>query len=601
MGIYFPHSLNLIKSDQYMSGTAKIGGKMENPFIRKDASTLANVESAISNDAELSSARKASLRSALNKLSKALNLPLTSIPADVDFIRVKLARLTPAEVGLTPRRFSTVKSEVKFAFKHLGLIGGSTYLHPITGPWGELWDVLPSKYAKTTFSRLFRYCSKHGIQPEAVTDKVLDDFRRALEVETFVKDPRVVHQNNARVWNQMRGKVVGWPDVVLTVPRYADHYIRDWATFPDSLRTDVDAFLARQGSKDLFDVEGPPRPLKLQTLRKYGYELRRTASILVECGHDPATLQSLGDLVVSDRVAEVLRFILSRTGKRKSQSASDLATLLAKVAKYYVKVPAEELDRIKRFSARVRPPSGLSRKNRDRIAPLRDPANLAKLFLLPNKIRKTVEARPKPSRSDALLMQHAVALSILTYAPIRISNLGSLTCDHHLQWTQRGQSGELVIDFDGDEVKNNQSLSFPLPRECASLIRLYLRKYRPLLVAEGTRFLFPGPISDCPKRSDTLSKQLSRRIHTTIGLRVNPHLYRHLVHIIVLQRFPGAYAMVSRVLGHKSLQTAIANYAAEDINISMQAFQELIQEVRSNTAPLRNMHAAAYGFEVRHF
>ncbi len=574
---------------------------METPFIRKDASTLANVESAISNDAELSSARKASLRSALNRLSKALNLPLTSIPADVDFIRVKLARLTPAEVGLTPRRFSTVKSEVKFAFKHLGLIGGSTYLHPITGPWGELWDVLPSKYAKTTFSRLFRYCSKHGIQPEAVTDKVMDDFRRALEVETFVKDPRVVHQNNARVWNQMRGKVVGWPDVVLTVPRYADHYIRDWSTFPDSLRADVDAFLARQGSDDLFDVEGPPKPLKVQTLRKYGYELRRTASILIECGHDPATLQSVGDLVVSDRVAEVLRFILSRTGRKKSQSASDLATLLAKVAKYYVKVPAEELDRIKRFNTRVRPSPGLSRKNRDRITPLRDPVNLAKLFMLPNKIHKTVESKLKSSRSDALLMQHAVGLSVLTYAPIRISNLASLNCDHHLQWTQQGQSGELVIDFDGDEVKNNQSLSFPLPRDCANLIRLYLRKYRPLLAAESSRYLFPGPFSDRPKRADTLSKQLSRRIRTTIGLQVNPHLYRHLVHIIVLQRFPGAYAMVSRILGHKSLQTAIANYAAEDINISMQAFQDLIQEVRSNTAPLRNTHAAAYGFEERHF
>lgn len=574
---------------------------MENAFIENDTQSLADIERALTNDAGLSHSRRASLRSALSRLSELLNLPPSCIPADMEFIRVKLARMTPAQTGLTKKRFSTVKSEVKFAFKHLGLCGSGTYLHPMTGRWEELWNVLPSKYARTTFSRLFRYCSKHGIAPKAVTDDVLNSFRRALEIETFVKDPRVVHQNNARVWNQMRGEVDGWPDVVLTAPRYADHYTLDWSTFPDSLKADVDAFLARQGSDDLFDVEGPPRPLKPKTLRKYGYELRRTASILVVCGHDPETLHSLRELVDPNQVAEVLRFILARTGKRKSQSASDLATLLAKVAKYYVKVTSEQLDQIKRFSARVRPTPGLSRKNRERITPLRDPVNLSKLFVLPDKIRKTVEAKPKPTRSDALLMQHAVAMSILTYAPIRISNLASLHCDHHLRWTQPDHRGDLIVDFDADEVKNNQSLSFPLPRECASLVRLYLRKYRPLLATHGTRYLFPGPFPDRPKRADTLSKQLSRRVHNTIGLQVNPHLYRHLVHIIVLQRFPGAYAMVSRILGHKSLQAAISNYAAEDINISMQAFQELIHDVRLNRAPLRDANAAAYGFQERHF
>jgi hypothetical protein len=50
------------------------------------------------------------------------------------------------------------------------------------------------------------------------------------------------------------------------------------------------------------------------------------------------------------------------------------------------------------------------------------------------------------------------------------------------------------------------------------------------------------------------------------------------------------------------LQTAITNYAAEDINISMQAFQELIHDVRrANRAPSRDENAAAYGFQERHF
>ena len=96
-----------------------------------------------------------------------------------------------------------------------------------------------------------------------------------------------------------------------------------------------------------------------------------------------------------------------------------------------------------------------------------------------------------------------------------------------------------------------------------------------------------------PKRSDTLGKQLSKLIHRTIGLEVNPHLYRHLVHIIVLNRYPGAYAMVSRVLGHKSLQTAISNYAGEDLAISMRAFQGLVADVVSGGRLVRHDGAAA--------
>jgi hypothetical protein len=41
-----------------------------------------------------------------------------------------------------------------------------------------------------------------------------------------------------------------------------------------------------------------------------------------------------------------------------------------------------------------------------------------------------------------------------------------------------------------------------------------------------------------PKRADTLGKQLSRLIRRAIGLEVNPHLYRHLVHLVVLNLYP---------------------------------------------------------------
>ena len=126
----------------------------------------------------------------------------------------------------------------------------------------------------------------------------------------------------------------------------------------------------------------------------------------------------------------------------------------------------------------MRPPrDGLNSKNRHRLAPLRDERNLTRLFLLPGKIRKEVTSRSPVNRRDALLMQHAVALSVLTFAPVRIGNLSRLHMTNDLRWSALSDRGQLVLDIDGAEVKNGQTLSFPLPAECADLIKLYISKY----------------------------------------------------------------------------------------------------------------------------
>jgi integrase len=314
-------------------------------------------------------------------------------------------------------------------------------------------------------------------------------------------------------------------------------------------------------------------------------------------------IKSLAYLVQPKNVEDGLRFLLARNGNKPMRSAADVAVLLAKIAKHWVNAPAEHITLISRFARQVMPRGeGLGRKNRLRLAPLRDEKNLVRLFLLPVKIRKEIEAKKRMTRDDALLMQLAVALSILTYAPLRIGNLAALHLEKHLRWTGSKMTGTLVLDIDGAEVKNDQTLSFPLPLECADLIRLYVQKYQSRLTTGRNPYLFPSDLPDRPKRSDTLGKQLSRLIHRSIGLEVNPHLYRHLVHIIVLNRYPGAYAMISRVLGHKSLQTAISNYAGEDMAISMRAFQGLVGAVVSGERLARHDGStAAYHANDRNY
>ena len=138
--------------------------------------------------------------------------------------------------------------------------------------------------------------------------------------------------------------------------------------------------------------------------------------------------------------------------------------------------------------------------------------------------------------------------------------------------------GKAVVNIPAAEVKNSQTLCFPLPDKVASAIRIYVLRFRPLLTKTNDSFLFTGPKPGVPKRTDTLSKQLTKLISDVLGLEVNPHLYRHLVHLIVLRQFPGAFEMVSSLLGHKNTQTALSNYASENIAIAMETYDNVISE-----------------------
>lgn len=567
---------------------------MKNPFSA--APTLAEVQHLIDDDSLLVPSRKAALNSAINVACKWIGSTPALVPANVEFIRAKLARIEPASVGVTRQRFSTVKSELRFALRHLGLSARGTYLVEMTPAWKALWCRLPCKYSRTAMSRLFRYCSGRHLAPTQISDQVLVDFEKALQTETFVKIPRVARQNACRMWNRLADTTIDWPQVRLTVPRYADHYILPWSAFPANFEADVAAYLANLAHDDILDLNSPPRRLKPRTIKAYHYELRRFASMLVHKGHKPELITSLAYLVEPKHVEDGLRFLLARHGNKPLKAAADLATLLRKVAKHWVRAPQETLAIIGRYAKNVCPPvSGLGLKNRQRLAPLRDEKNLARLFLLPSKVRKEVGARGRPTFELALLLQHAVALSILTFAPIRVGNLSSLHVTRNLRWSAPGMKGLLVIDIDGGDVKNGQTLSFPLPAECADMMRLYLRNYHAHLAGASNPYVFPSDLPGRPKRADTLSTQLSRLIRRSIGLEVNPHLYRHLVHLIVLNRYPGAYAMISRILGHKSLQTAISNYAGEDMAISLRAFQGLVDEVMMGRIPRPSFSQIASG------
>jgi len=173
----------------------------------------------------------------------------------------------------------------------------------------------------------------------------------------------------------------------------------------------------------------------------------------------------------------------------------------------------------------------------------------------------------------------AVAIEILLMAPIRMCNLVNLDIEQNLVRSGRGAAYRHRIRR---RQKNQDALEHPLPSESSALIDTYIEKFRPRLPSKNSTALFPGIGSD-PKNQDAFGTQISRTICAHTGLRVHPHLFRHLGAKLYLDANPGDYETVRRVLGHRSLQTTVDFYTGLETLAAARHFDKTILILRTKS------------------
>ena len=492
------------------------------------------------------------------------------------------------------KRLSNIKHSVKCILKILPSNNQRSFKAALNAACAELEAMIPDRYHRVTMRPILQYCSAQGLLPSQFDAAHNLKLQAALVAERLNGDPIITHQNAVRCSNHLKLTIPGWPIEFLTSVRRQEIIIRPWVHFPVWVEAACRAFVERSTTCDPFDLSRPMKKWRPRTCKTYLRLLRGFFSMLDRADFDLRNAGKLRDVATLE-VAEIgLRWMLAQSKQKRGYvTAAMTARLLSQIARNPdMKGKLDEAEKaandavarnLSELAGRLHSERGLSGKTRDRLAPLKDEANLSKLFLVPFGIEREIAKSKKSDRRLALLAQWAVALMILTFCPLRISTLRALE-DRHFVWSLPNQRGELSLKIEAELLKNNEQQDIPLPKECARLIRLYLRDYRHLLVKGSTTFLFPGATASQAKLPGVLSTQLSRLIRKRTTFEVNPHLYRHIVHLVVLKRFPGAYVMISRVLTHKSLQTAVTNYAYFDVELSMKAFHQLVREVQTGTS-----------------
>jgi integrase len=64
------------------------------------------------------------------------------------------------------------------------------------------------------------------------------------------------------------------------------------------------------------------------------------------------------------------------------------------------------------------------------------------------------------------------------------------------------------------------------------------------------------------------------------GIIVNPHLFRHAIAKIVVERNPEMYVAVSRRLGHRSINTTLGSYLGTETRAASRQINRLLHEAR---------------------
>ena len=534
---------------------------------------------------DLSFSRRREIASAISTLSKWTSLPLATMPASATYPRERFKDLHPDQLGVSKRRLQNVRSLILAGFRAQGLSTKlSRYMEPLSTDWAELWNLIDGEtYFKTELSRFFHYCSKQQIAPGCVTDAVSRDYLRALEDETLIKNPKVRHQSVCRVWNKCSQSYAGagWPQATLTVPKYDERlYGIDESLVPESIQKDLEKYLTYLSGDDPFSAH--PMPFKPNSLNAVKGHFWRFLSALHHQGVDLKKYARLSDLVTPEMFKCGIRWFWERNGRETSKHLGEVAWTIRSYAVKHLEADEETIafyaESLK--SLRV-PQQGLSDKNQAAMAQFDDPGVVEKFVSLPpilwakaERVKKTASSN-RVAKKAHLLVQSAVAIEILTFAPMRLSNLQGLRLDEHISWM--GQRARISIPR--QQVKNNQALEYLLPESLSKRIKDYLSNHRGYLGNSDSPYLFPGR-SGQPKDCSALRNQIRNTLWNEAAIKLTPHQFRHAAAKILLDTKPGYYEVVRKVLGHKSLTTTYNHYAGAETQAAINLYDDVIIQHR---------------------
>jgi integrase len=438
-----------------------------------------------------------------------------------------------------------------------------------------LLEAAPDRYIRSQVLGFVGYLCRERRALVLASQKDLLAYRDEL-IAAGVQRPKQVVRDTAHAWNRM-AELPGWPKIKLVPPSSARTSLA-YKDLPSDLKADCDRYFADnsdQHDEDLFSPDAK-KPLAPATLKDRRGKVCQLVVHYVGGGGKLSDLRTLCDLTEEKACGMILSRIWRKNDKQANAHGANLARLLFLIAKHHCQAPQSVLDLIRNAEAKFRPKkAGMTARNRAKLRTILEDRALPRLLRLPQLFMAGLDPS-RPTLSDAIGLQSALAIAIELVAPMRAKNLAALDSQKHFDMVSDTQC-HIVID--AGEVKNTQDLNYVLGSSFIKIFKLYLEVYHPLLRGRGkSSSLFISRYGST-KSPAALGAQVQVFIKEQTGIRLNIHLFRHLTGYIYLRHYPGQYEPVRQLLGHKDVRTTISFYVGLEEDASFKRYGEILDRL----------------------
>jgi integrase len=537
--------------------------------------TLADVLARLEADRDLDPARRRELCSAVRSVCRVLNAEPALVAAHPRRLRARLRGVTAAAAGVGQGRWSNIRSLTLKALKRVGIRAmPGRYREPHAPEWEALRSHLPDRRFASGLSRFMSYCTAHGIRAAEVDAAVFKRFQESYENDSILRDAGAMFRDTCKLWNSAVATIPGWPKVIVEVPVRLRRFALPLDAFPESFGADVERFLSRGADPDVFS-DTYAKPIRAATARTRRRNILVAATALVQSGIPAASVTGLDMLVRRENAKAALRLLLARAGGRTTGYIHQVGTLLKTIAKYFVRADEKTVAELRILCSKLKPAAtGLTEKNRRCLRQFADINKLAALLALPQRLLTQADRQEGDRRRGAVGVALGLAIGIELVIPIRAQNLTGLRLDRHIHHAGK----RVLLSIPAEETKNENAIDAELPSWLVRLLDAHVKWYRPRLVSTPSPWLFPGE-QGARRSPGGFGAQISSLIVEKTGITMTLHQFRHLAAKLYLDRRPGDYETVRRLLGHKSLETTMRFYRELDTVLAVQRYGELLNQL----------------------
>jgi hypothetical protein len=434
---------------------------------------------AIAHSTELSISTRRHWACSTQRIAQWLDRPAETIPARLVAIRIALGLLHHARLGVTAKTLANHRANVRAALQWFRREQGSPARGlPLSPEWERLRNRISNKGQRARLSGMMRFCSAKGILPSAVEDAGVGSYMHYRRENTAMPANTMAHRSIARTWNVCRVKVEGWPQITLTEPPLRASEGPSWESFPERLRQDIDDYIATLQQKRRGRNGKRIRANKPSSIKTRRAELVAMARMAVRQGVKTEDLSSLAKLLHPDVVERVIEAYWAANGEEPSVYTIDLAWKLLMMARATGCLDQGDLERLDEIRADLEHYRrlGLTPKNMQLVRQVLTDGVWNEVVSLPYVLM--AEARSAKDHAPvkaAVTAQLAVAIAILTHAPIRLTNLISIRLDDNLI-KPGGFNSPYWLKFARYDVKNHIDLDFAFDQQLTKLIDEYVRE-----------------------------------------------------------------------------------------------------------------------------